>query len=62
TLDATLNTGLPGGTYCDVISGQKQGSSCTGKQVQVGGDGYAYFNISNSEEDPFIAIHADSKL
>uniref|UniRef100_A0A3B4DIW4 Alpha-amylase n=1 Tax=Pygocentrus nattereri TaxID=42514 RepID=A0A3B4DIW4_PYGNA len=62
SLDATLNTGLPGGTYCDVISGQKQGSSCTGKQVQVGGDGYAYFNISNSEEDQFIAIHADSKL
>uniref|UniRef100_A0A3B4DIZ1 Alpha-amylase n=1 Tax=Pygocentrus nattereri TaxID=42514 RepID=A0A3B4DIZ1_PYGNA len=62
TLDTTLNTGLPGGTYCDVISGQKEGSSCTGKQVQVGGDGYAYFNISNLEEDPFIAIHADSKL
>ncbi|KAL7850851.1 hypothetical protein AOLI_G00212070 [Acnodon oligacanthus] len=62
TLDVTLNTGLPGGTYCDVISGQKEGSSCTGKQVQVGGDGRATFNISNSEEDPFIAIHADSKL
>ncbi|XP_036411957.1 alpha-amylase-like [Colossoma macropomum] len=61
-LDATLNTGLPGGTYCDVISGQKEGSKCTGKQVQVGGDGRAYFKISNSEEDPFIAIHADSKL
>ncbi|XP_036412574.1 alpha-amylase-like [Colossoma macropomum] len=62
TLDATLDTGLPSGTYCDVISGDKQGSSCTGKQVQVGGDGRAYFNISNSEEDPFIAIHIDSKL
>uniref|UniRef100_A0A3B1ITS2 Alpha-amylase n=1 Tax=Astyanax mexicanus TaxID=7994 RepID=A0A3B1ITS2_ASTMX len=62
TLDATLATGLPGGTYCDVISGQKEGGSCTGKQVTVGSDGKAYFKISNSEEDPFFAIHADSKL
>ncbi|KAL7850840.1 hypothetical protein AOLI_G00211960 [Acnodon oligacanthus] len=61
-LDATLNTGLPGGTYCDVISGQKEGSRCTGKQVQVGGDGRATFKINNSEEDPLIAIHANSKL
>uniref|UniRef100_A0A3B1IL04 Alpha-amylase n=1 Tax=Astyanax mexicanus TaxID=7994 RepID=A0A3B1IL04_ASTMX len=62
TLDATLATGLPGGTYCDVISGQKEGGRCTGKQVTVGSDGKAYFKISNSEEDPFFAIHADSKL
>uniref|UniRef100_A0AAY4ALB3 alpha-amylase n=1 Tax=Denticeps clupeoides TaxID=299321 RepID=A0AAY4ALB3_9TELE len=61
-LDATLNTGLPGGTYCDVISGDKDGGRCTGKQVQVGGDGRAHFSISNSAEDPFMAIHADSKL
>lgn len=62
TLDATLNTGLPSGTYCDVISGQKQGSACTGKQVQVGGDGRAYFKISNTDEDPFVAIHVNAKL
>lgn len=62
TLEATLNTGLPSGTYCDVISGQKQGNSCSGKKVQVGGDGRAYFNISNKDDDPFIAIHAEAKL
>ncbi|CAI5640198.1 unnamed protein product [Oreochromis niloticus] len=61
-LNVTLNTGMPGGTYCDVISGQKEGSKCTGKQVTVGGDGRATFSISNKDEDPFIAIHADSKL
>ncbi|KAI2654599.1 Alpha-amylase [Labeo rohita] len=61
-LDVTLNTGLPMGTYCDVISGDKSGSSCTGKQVSVAADGRATFSISNTEEDPFIAIHADSKL
>lgn len=62
TLDATLNTGLPSGTYCDVISGQKEGSTCTGKSVQVGGDGRASFKISNTEADPFIAIHINAKL
>ncbi|KAG5285250.1 hypothetical protein AALO_G00001220 [Alosa alosa] len=62
SLDVTLNTGLPAGTYCDVISGDKSGSRCTGKQVQVGGDGLAHFQISNTAEDPFMAVHADSKL
>ncbi|XP_046884379.1 pancreatic alpha-amylase isoform X1 [Hypomesus transpacificus] len=61
-LDVTLNTGMPGGTYCDVISGQKDGGRCTGKQITVGGDGRAHFKISNRDEDPFVAIHADSKL
>ncbi|KAG9343614.1 hypothetical protein JZ751_013784, partial [Albula glossodonta] len=59
-LDVTLNTGLPAGTYCDVISGQKEGSGCSGKQVTVGVDGRARFTISNMDEDPFFAIHADS--
>ncbi|XP_043941939.1 pancreatic alpha-amylase-like [Protopterus annectens] len=61
-LDATLQTGLPAGTYCDVISGQKEGSGCSGISVTVGGDGKARFQISNSAEDPFIAIHVDNKL
>uniref|UniRef100_H3C288 alpha-amylase n=1 Tax=Tetraodon nigroviridis TaxID=99883 RepID=H3C288_TETNG len=61
-LDVTLNTGLPAGTYCDVISGQKEGGRCTGKQIHVGSDGRAHFRISNRDEDPFVAIHAESKL
>uniref|UniRef100_A0A671REX6 alpha-amylase n=1 Tax=Sinocyclocheilus anshuiensis TaxID=1608454 RepID=A0A671REX6_9TELE len=61
-LNATLNTSLPGGTYCDVISGQKENGRCTGKQVVVGGDGRVTFKISTQEEDPFMAIHTDSKL
>nr|CAD20263.1 amylase [Tetraodon nigroviridis]CAD20312.1 amylase [Tetraodon nigroviridis] len=61
-LDVTLNTGLPAGTYCDVISGQKEGGRCTGKQIHVGADGRAHFRISNRDEDPFVAIHAESKL
>ncbi|NP_001003729.1 AmyAc_bac_euk_AmyA and Aamy_C domain-containing protein precursor [Danio rerio] len=61
-LNATLNTGLQSGTYCDIISGEKSGNSCTGKQVSVDSDGKATFSISHTEEDPFMAIHADSKL
>uniref|UniRef100_A0A8C6QLB6 alpha-amylase n=1 Tax=Nannospalax galili TaxID=1026970 RepID=A0A8C6QLB6_NANGA len=58
SLSAKLQTGLPAGTYCDVISGDKSNGSCTGIKVQVSGDGTAQFSISNSAEDPFIAIHA----
>ncbi|EGV96609.1 Pancreatic alpha-amylase [Cricetulus griseus] len=62
SLSTTLQTGLPAGTYCDVISGDKVDGNCTGIKVNVGNDGNAHFSISNSAEDPFIAIHAESKL
>lgn len=61
-MSETLQTGLPAGTYCDVISGQKEGNGCSGIKIQVNGDGTAYFQISNSAEDPFVAIHVDAKL
>ncbi|XP_070602534.1 pancreatic alpha-amylase-like [Erythrolamprus reginae] len=61
-LSATLQTGLPEGIYCDIISGQKEGSNCTGIKIQVHGDGTADFNISNFAEDPFVAIHTKAKL
>ncbi|XP_059710394.1 pancreatic alpha-amylase-like [Haemorhous mexicanus] len=61
-MNVNVQTGLPGGTYCDVISGQKENNSCTGKQVFVSGDGMANFQINTDVEDPFIAIHVDAKL
>ncbi|XP_028666934.1 pancreatic alpha-amylase-like [Erpetoichthys calabaricus] len=61
-MDVILLTGLPAGTYCDVISGQKEGGRCTGLQITVQGDGRARFQISNTAEDPFIAIHINAKL
>ncbi|MGH0161294.1 UNVERIFIED_CONTAM: hypothetical protein FKN15_040393 [Acipenser sinensis] len=61
-LDVTLQTGLPAGLYCDVISGQEDGGRCTGRQISVEGDGRARFQISNTAEDPFIAIHVNAKL
>ncbi|XP_071983091.1 pancreatic alpha-amylase-like [Engystomops pustulosus] len=61
-MDVTLNTGLPAGTYCDVISGQKEGSHCTGKQITVSSAGTADFKIRSSDDDPFVAIHINAKL
>ncbi|XP_033100291.1 pancreatic alpha-amylase-like [Anneissia japonica] len=57
-----LSTGLPAGTYCDVISGDYTGSKCTGPTITVYADGRAYFDISNSSDDPMIAIHVDARL
>ncbi|XP_036450017.1 amyAc_bac_euk_AmyA and Aamy_C domain-containing protein [Colossoma macropomum] len=61
-LNEALSTGLPGGIYCDIISGDKLSGGCTGKRIQVDKDGRANFNIGNWEEDPFIAIHVNAKL
>jgi alpha-amylase len=61
-MDVTLQTGLPAGQYCDIISGNKIGSYCTGKVVIVNVDGSAKINISNTEQNPMIAIYANSKL
>ncbi|KDR10404.1 alpha-amylase 1-like [Zootermopsis nevadensis] len=61
-LKQTIQTSLPAGTYCDIISGEKQGSSCTGKSVTVDTDGKAYVEILYSEEDGVLAITVASKL
>ncbi|KAM4721451.1 pancreatic alpha-amylase-like [Rhinophrynus dorsalis] len=61
-MDVTLQTGLEDGIYCDVISGEKNGSWCTGKQISVNSNGTAQFQISNADEDSFIAIHVNAML
>ena len=52
----TLPTGLPGGTYCDVITGCATDTGCSGKSVSVDGGGNAYIEITNNAE-PMLAIH-----
>ncbi|XP_055915746.1 alpha-amylase A-like [Eupeodes corollae] len=61
-LNQTLNTCLPIGSYCDVISGNKVGNVCSGKTVTVENDGKANIFIGLEEEDGVLAIHAGSKL
>jgi alpha-amylase len=61
-MDVTLQTGMAGGRYCDIISGNKINNSCTGKTITVNSDGTLRVQIKYFEEDPIIAIHANSKL
>ncbi|XP_061398681.1 alpha-amylase 2-like [Musca vetustissima] len=59
-LKANLQTGLPKGVYCDIISGRKSCNSCTGLKVTVGADGKA--DISLAKGPKVLAIYNQSKL
>lgn len=61
-LSQSFQTGLPQGQYCDLITGNLQSGSCTGKTITVGSDGQAQISISNTDEDPMVAITVDAKL
>ena len=54
-----FQTGLPAGTYCDIISGCKVNGVCTGKTVTVYSNGTAYIEILHYEDDGVLAIHVD---
>jgi alpha-amylase len=62
-LTQNLQTGLPAGEYCDVISCDNNlppcgnsGGSCR-NPITVDESGFATFSISNIEDDPMIAIY-----
>lgn len=59
-LKERLQTELPAGQYCDVVSGRArpEGGGCTGKTVVVGDDGAAYVEILKDEQEGVLAIHA----
>ncbi|XP_063406038.1 alpha-amylase-like [Mytilus trossulus] len=61
-LNLELPTGLPEGTYCDVISGEKDGETCTGTKVIVNNAGRAHFHIRSRSDDPMMAIHIGAQL
>lgn len=61
-LDQWLTTGLPAGVYCDVISGARVGSTCTGRAFTVFADSRAHFTITSSDYDGVIAIHENSRI
>ncbi|EDS43918.1 alpha-amylase B [Culex quinquefasciatus] len=61
-LNQSLQTCLPAGDYCDVISGNKVSGGCTGTVVHVGGDGRANIHISAHGDDGVLAIHANSRV
>ncbi|KDR18093.1 hypothetical protein L798_07788, partial [Zootermopsis nevadensis] len=61
-LKETLQTCLPAGIYCDIISGSKVGNNCSGKSVIVDGSGRAYIEILYAESDGVLAIHAEVSI
>ncbi|KFB47455.1 AGAP012230-PA-like protein [Anopheles sinensis] len=61
-MNVILQTGLPAGIYCDVISGAKEGETCTGQRVIVEPNGFASIFISATAEDGVLAIHSESRL
>ncbi|XP_053679215.1 alpha-amylase A-like [Anopheles nili] len=58
-MNVILQTGLPAGIYCDVISGARVGENCTGLRVIVEPTGYASISIQANAEDGVIAIHSE---
>jgi len=61
-LRQTLQTGLPAGTYCDIATGRKVGTSCTGSIIHVQANGVADIFLSASVSEGFLAIDANSRL
>jgi alpha-amylase len=56
-LTETFSTGLPEGTYCDVISGAAADGACTGTAVAVNASGQATVTVP---ADDAVAIDVDS--
>jgi len=61
-ISATIQTGLPPGDYCDIISGNLEGGRCTGKTITVDSGRRVTLNISNADEDPMVALHDEARL
>lgn len=61
-LNVNLQTGLPAGVYCDLASGSKQGTICTGTIVTVTANGFASIYLSSEAAEGYVAIHVDARL
>ena len=59
-LNEWLQTCLPQGTYCDIISGQNNNGQCTGRSITVDFGGFAQIFIDNNAEDGVVAYHTGS--
>jgi alpha-amylase len=59
TVTATVATGLPAGTYCDLLTGGRTGASCAGTAVVVDGSGSVALSLATNTA---IAIDAATKL
>jgi len=64
--NASLATGLPAGTYCNVVSGRLNaaGTDCSGAKVVVSNSGVATVNLGsvNGATVPAVALHVDQRI
>lgn len=56
---AAVPTGLPPGTYCDVLTGGRAGGTCAGRSVSVGAGGAVQLELG---PDSAVAIHRETRL
>lgn len=61
-INQLMQTRLPAGTYCDVISGSLIENDCTGKNVTVARSGMGFISLNDDEFDGVLAIHIQAKL
>ncbi|BCJ77989.1 alpha-amylase [Catellatospora sp. IY07-71] len=55
----SYQTNLPAGRYCDVIHGEKSGTTCTGPVITVDANGWFAANVAAHDA---IAIHVNAKI
>jgi alpha-amylase len=56
---AAVPSGLPGGTYCDILTGGKVGNACAGNSVTVAEGGVVQLSII---ENSALVIHTGTRL
>ncbi len=59
TLNRTFQTGLAAGTYCDIIAGDWDGSTCSGRTLVVNASGQTTISVPGNYA---AAIHVGAKL
>ncbi|HEX6553864.1 MAG TPA: alpha amylase C-terminal domain-containing protein, partial [Ktedonobacteraceae bacterium] len=55
----TFDTGLPSGTYCDIIHGSVSHGSCSGPTITVGHGGMASVTVAAKDS---VAIDGAARL
>ena len=58
-VDTTITTGMPPGTYCDILTGGRAGASCAGTSVVVDSSGAVHLHL---EANSAIAIDAATRM
>ncbi len=59
SLSRTFATGLPAGTYCDVIHGDFNNGACSGPTISVNSSGQATITVAAMDS---VAIHGGAKI